>query len=145
MLVISAQQMKALGQAALKNFEDEMVVHSKKFSPRLCEVLGDEQLREAIRRAIGRAGEYGFDLRGPVRLYIEMMFLYGSSFDTDPQYPWAAQALRSSEPQMQRAEQPKNYRLSGKSLRARGCEHTSSAKRFGDYRATATRRRACRK
>jgi hypothetical protein len=105
MLRISDRQMKAFEQAAAKTFEDEMVAHSKEFSPRLCEVLGDDQLRVAIRRAIGRAGDYGFNLRGPVRLYIEMMFLYGSAFDSDPQYPWAAQALKSSEAQMQRAEQ----------------------------------------
>lgn len=104
MLTIRPQQMAAFEDAALLRFEDEMVAHSKDFSPKLTKVIGDDQVRIAVRRCISRAGEYGFTLRGPIRLYIEMMFLYGSSFDSDPQYPWAARILRSREEQMQRAE-----------------------------------------
>ena len=82
-----------------------MVVHSKAFSPKLCQVLGEEQLRLALRRAMGRAGGYGFTYRGAMRLFIELMFLFGSAFDTDPQYPWAAKILKTPHDQMLRAEQ----------------------------------------
>jgi hypothetical protein len=105
MLSIRPAQMKVLEQSALRQFEDEMVVHSRAFSPRLCEVLGEEQLRVALRRAIERAGGYGFTFRGPIRLFIELMFLFGSAFDTDPQYPWAARILKTPHDQMLRAEQ----------------------------------------
>ena len=81
-----------------------MVVHSREFTPPLCEVLGEAQLRVALRRALRRAHGYGFTYRGPLRLFLEMIFLYGSDFDTDPQYPWAAMILRSREDQMTRAE-----------------------------------------
>ena len=87
MLQIRFDQMKVFEEAAWLHFEDEMVVHSREFSPKLCAVLGEEQLRVALRQAIKRAGGYGFTFRGPVRLYIELMFLFGSHFDTDPQYP----------------------------------------------------------
>jgi hypothetical protein len=40
-----------------------------------------------------------------MRLFIEMMFLFGSDFHTDPQYPWAAKILQASDDQMERAEQ----------------------------------------
>lgn len=102
---IRGEQMKVFEQAALRSFEDEMVAHSKNFSPRLCEVIGDEQLRVALRSAMDRAGSYGFTNRGPIRLFIELMFLYGSAFDTDPQYPEMGEMLRASGDQMQRAEQ----------------------------------------
>jgi len=105
MLVIRREQMEVFRQAALMAFENEMVVHSKNFSPRLCEVIGEEQLRVALRRAMDQAGGYGLTNRGPVRLFIELMFLFGSAFDTDPQYPWAARILHASDDQMQRAEQ----------------------------------------
>ena len=95
MLQIREEQMAVFEQAALRRFEDEMVVHSKIFSPRLCEVLGEEQLRVALRRAMARAGGYGFSYRGPIRLFIEFMFLFGSAFDTDPQYPWAGKILQA--------------------------------------------------
>jgi hypothetical protein len=54
-LVIHAEQMTAFELAARRQFEEEMVVHSKSISPRLCEVIGDEQLRVALRSAINRA------------------------------------------------------------------------------------------
>ena len=31
------------------------------------------------------------------RFYIELMFMFGSSFDTDPQYPWASGVLANPE------------------------------------------------
>ena len=104
MLKIRAAQFKVFEEAALQSFEDEMVVHSRKLTPRLSKVLGEDQLRVALRQAMERAGTYGFTNRGPVRLYIELMFLYGSDFDTDPQYPEVAQVLNASGDQMQRAE-----------------------------------------
>ena len=105
MLVIRAEQVKVFEQAALRRFEDEMVVHSKEFTPRLCEVLGDEQLRAALRQAMQRATHYGFTNRGPMRFYIELRFLFGSHFDTDPQYPAMSEVLNASGDQMTRADQ----------------------------------------
>ncbi len=104
-MVIRAEQITAFEVAAWKQFEEEMVVHSRGFSPELCKVIGDEQLRLALRSAITRAESYGFTYRGPIRLLIEMMFLFGSAFDTDPQYAVVGEILRSSGDQMLRAEQ----------------------------------------
>jgi hypothetical protein len=105
MLNIRPEQMSAFEQAALRLFEDEMVVHSKGFATRLCEVIGDGQLRLAVRSAMARASTYGFTNRGPVQLFIEMTLLCGSGFDTDPQYPAVGECLRAPNDQMQRAEQ----------------------------------------
>ena len=105
MLYIRRQQIEVFERAALRRFEDEMVAHSKEFSPRLCEVIGEEQLRVALRQAMNRAGTYGFTYRGSIRLFIELMFLCGSDFDNDPQYPALADILNASGDQMQRAEQ----------------------------------------
>ena len=104
MLKIREEQMQAFEAAAMQNFEDEMVLHSQEFTPQLCKVLSEEQLRVALRRAMQRASSYGFTNRGPMRLYIELMFLYGSDFDTDPQYPSLGKILNAPGDQMQRAE-----------------------------------------
>ncbi|MFY0577361.1 hypothetical protein ACN28S_26290 [Cystobacter fuscus] len=104
MFKIQSHQMKSFEEAILRRFEDEMVVHSKEFTPWLCEVIGEEQLRVALRQAIARAGSYGFTYRGPIRLYVELMLLCGSAFDTDPQYAAVGECLRASGDQMQRAE-----------------------------------------
>ncbi len=106
MLIIRREQMEVFRAAALRGFEDEMVTHLAEFSPALSKVAGEQQMRKAVRLGMERAGAYGLDLRGPVRLYLELMLLFGSAFDTDPQYPWAAEILndRDTGPQMQRAE-----------------------------------------
>jgi len=105
MLKIRSDQMKTFEEAAWLRFENEMVIHSREFSPKLCEVIGEAQLRIALGQDIKRAVEYGFTYQGPVRLYIELMFLFGSHFDTDPQYPMFAKVLNASGDQMERAEQ----------------------------------------
>jgi hypothetical protein len=105
MWTIRQEQTEAFRQHHLQKFEDEMVEHSKNFAPPICKVIGDEQVRVAIRSAMLRANGYGFTNRGPLRLFIEMMFLCGSSFDTDPQYAVVGRVLRSPADQMDRAEQ----------------------------------------
>jgi hypothetical protein len=104
-MIIRSEQMRIFEQRAWEQFEEEMMAHSKDFSPRLCEVIGDVQLRLAVHSAIARAVDYGFTNRGPIRLFVEMMFLCGSSFDTDPQYSPVGEALRSDGDQMLRAQQ----------------------------------------
>ena len=107
MLAIRPEQMKVFEDVAMRRFEDEMVEHVKSnaIRARLCKVLGDEQLRVAIRQTITRAGKFGFTNRGPIRLYIELAFLFGSDFDTDPQYPAIGKILKTDGEQMERAEQ----------------------------------------
>jgi hypothetical protein len=104
MLNIRPEQMKVFERDALRRFEEEMIAHSREFSPRLCEVIGDDQLRIAVRQAIQRANTYGFTNRGPIRLCVELMFLCGSDFATDPLYPELGAILRETGDQMQRAE-----------------------------------------
>lgn len=107
MLQIRSDQMKIFSKAALKGFETEMVEHLSDFSPPLVKAMGEEQLRKTIQFGMDRAGSYDFTFRGPVRFYLELMFLFGSHFDTDPQYPWANEILTDQEarPQMLRADQ----------------------------------------
>ena len=105
MLKIREEQMKVFEAAALRSFEDEMAAHARKFSPRLCEILGDEQLHAALRHAMRKASaDYGFTNRGPMRLYIDLIFLFGSRFDTDPQYPKLGKILNDPDDQMRRAD-----------------------------------------
>jgi len=106
MLTIRPEQLAVFRAQALGAFEVTMVNHLAAFSPPLFKAVGEAALLQAVRLGIGRAAGYGFDLRGPVRLYLELMLLLGSHFDTDPQYPWAAAILQDREtgPQMERAE-----------------------------------------
>lgn len=85
--------MEVFEEALLRNFEDEMVQHIKQFTPRQFKSIGEGGIRQVIRAGIERAKTYGLTNRGPVRFYIELMFMLGSDFDTDPQYSWADEIL----------------------------------------------------
>lgn len=98
-------QIEAFRQHQLQTFEDEMVDHLQKFAPRHWKVMGEQDGRRVIRLGIERARNYGFNNRGPVCYYIELMFMFGSYYDSDPQYPWASAVLNNSLlDQMARAE-----------------------------------------
>ncbi len=104
MLQIRKEQMKAFENAALKRFEDKMTAHSMTFTPRLSKVLGEKQIRKAVQQAMRRAARYGFTNQGPMQLYIELMYICGSDFDTDPQYPTLGKVLNEQGDQMERAD-----------------------------------------
>jgi len=106
MLVITPKQLQVFEQAAVQRFEDDMLAHLADFSAPLYQSLGEQQMRVAIQFGIAQAQQYGFSLQGPVRTYLELMLLFGSHFDSDPQYPWATKILndRNSGSEMQRAE-----------------------------------------
>jgi len=107
MLVIRAEQMDMLKEAALRSFEDAMVRHLYLFAPHHCEGIGEENVRRVIRLGLERSAAYGFTARGPVRFYLELMFMFGSHFDTDPQLPrWTAEILQDGtiDDQMLRAD-----------------------------------------
>jgi hypothetical protein len=96
MLTIRDEQWQALREAALLQFEIEMVGHLQSFAPQHAKVLGPSGLQTVVRHGHQRASGHLLTLRGTVRFYIEMIFMFGAGFDTDPQYPWAAQSLRET-------------------------------------------------
>jgi hypothetical protein len=103
-MIIRNAQIDELGNVPMLTFEDEMVEHLAEFSPELFNVIKEEQMRIVVRYGIKQADQYGFNFRGPIRLYLELMLLFGGHFDTDPQYPWAIEILKEDAPQMERAE-----------------------------------------
>lgn len=93
MFKIRNEQVQALDAARRRDFENEMVQHLASYAPKLCEVAGQISVRSAIQRGMERAERHGFENRGPMRLYLELMALYGCDFDSDPLLPWAARVL----------------------------------------------------
>lgn len=93
MMLVRAEQLRAFRVAAELDFVDEMVAHFRRFSPPLHRSLGEERAEAAVRRGVARAVEYGFTKRGPIRLFLELEWLFGTGFDADPQVPWAGEVL----------------------------------------------------
>jgi hypothetical protein len=86
-------QIDALGRAAWQSFEDDLVRHAQSFAPRHARVIGEEAVRSVVRVGVARAAGRGFTQRGPVQLFIDLMFMFGSEFDTDPGLPWAGSCI----------------------------------------------------
>lgn len=92
-MVIRSQQMETFETYASDGYARELADHLKSFAPKLCEVVGEQAVREIVKSAIERARRYGLENRGPVRFYLELMCTFGSGFDSDPQLPWAFETL----------------------------------------------------
>lgn len=93
-MIIRREQMQALEEVQLPEFEDSIVAHLKDFSPLHSESLGEVGIRTLIRVGMERAKQHGFTYRGTVKFYIETIILLGIDFHTDPQYPGAGKILR---------------------------------------------------
>jgi len=106
MLVIRKEQIEKLEEVAAKRFEHELVDRMMEFSPKSAEVIGEEGVREVVLLGMDRAGKYGLTKRGPIRFYVELMFMFGSDFDTDFQLPWAGGVLTNEiiKDEMERAD-----------------------------------------
>ena len=93
MLTVRNELVQAFERRAFDQFVDELVERAWSYSPRLCKTLSDEELDRAVRQTIERAAAHGFVQRGAVSFFLETSIALGSEFDTDPQYPWAAETL----------------------------------------------------
>jgi hypothetical protein len=106
MLILREAQIAAFRRGALDGYVTELVDHCLEFSPHLCKTLRAAELRAAVEQGVERAGAHGFDMRGPIRYFVDLMIVLGGGFDTDPQYGWAAEILarKGTLGQMERAE-----------------------------------------
>lgn len=107
MLRLVTPQMDTLASAAQAGFEREMVAHARQFAPRHCAHLDDEVLMGFVRTALQRASDLDFRRRGPMRLYLELMLLFGSDFDSDPALApvFSGLALGEGDDEMSRADE----------------------------------------
>jgi len=94
MLTTRRQQLAVFSQVELREFEDWMLVHLRKFFPAQCAAAGDEGVREMARHGIERAGVYGIKSRRDVCKYIDLMTVFGRDFDTDKRHRWAREILK---------------------------------------------------
>lgn len=103
-MVIRTEQMVQMEKYAERAFESEMANHLREFAPARTQSMGDESLKTMVRAGLSKARGHGFTVRGSVRLYLDLMCVFGSDFDTDPQYPWAAEVHNESGTEMDRAD-----------------------------------------
>lgn len=94
-ITFTDRQMDAFSLSIRQRFEQEMIDHLHAFAPPRCELAGREAVAKLVSLGIGRAHAWAFTKRGPVRLYLELLMLFGWGFDEDPLFPWARKILGS--------------------------------------------------
>jgi hypothetical protein len=87
------EQMQAFSRAADRSFEQRMFGHVNRHFPKRCAELGEADVREYIRHGMQRARSYDIVSERDICKYVDLMFVYGRDYDTNPKYPWAAEIL----------------------------------------------------
>jgi hypothetical protein len=98
MFVIRQAIIEALDRAAYDDFVARMRVHLQKFFPEQCAALGETKTGQLIEFGVTRAREHGFEAERDVCKYIDLMCVFGHSFDRDERLPWARHILESGVP-----------------------------------------------
>lgn len=60
------------------------------------EVIGEGNLKQMIEYGIANAAKYGIRSEPNVLIYVVFMFMMGSGFDKDPQFPWVKTILHEN-------------------------------------------------
>ncbi|PHM49282.1 hypothetical protein [Xenorhabdus miraniensis] len=85
---LNEDQWNILKKHSFNAYIDELAAHCNESYHYLEIKLGKDGLRTALENAVEKAKSDGFDQRGAVQLYIDMFILFGTEFQTDPQYTW---------------------------------------------------------
>jgi hypothetical protein len=93
MFTLHSHHTDAFDKDIRRRFENRMVDHLNAFFPAQCGQLGEKEVRNWINLGIQRAGSYGIVSERDVCKYIDIMFVHGRNFDSDPRKPWAASIL----------------------------------------------------
>lgn len=96
-MIIRQEQIEAFDAAGKARFETELLPHLKKRYPRPLAGVDDAHINKLISEGARRAGQYGFQARGPVRMFTEFMVVLGHEFDQDPLLYWIQDILRDKE------------------------------------------------
>ena len=78
--------------------EGRALAHLRKCIPDVCESLTEAELRRIVRWGRSRSRGYGVEREADFFRYLNLMFMFGFAFDTDPKYSWASRTLNMQRP-----------------------------------------------
>ena len=93
MLVIRAEQMRALADARRKQFADRAVAHVRENFAGLFEALGEAGARAVVAAAIRKGDHYQLTAEHDYFRLLNLVMLLGQEFDMRPEYGWAHRIL----------------------------------------------------
>ena len=94
---IRSEQLRSFGEAAIERLGCRLAAHVQRVWPERYEQMGEKAVRTWVRAGEKRARGYGIEDDYDLTRYVDLMVILGERFDTDPQLPWAGEALRDAE------------------------------------------------
>ena len=85
--------LKSSRDPSYPNLPTHTLAMLEKIFPQKHPEVGAERLRTLVPDGVRRVGEYGIVTRHGQLLFLGLMFMFGSGFDTDPQLPDLANVL----------------------------------------------------
>jgi hypothetical protein len=98
MLTVRSAQMEILARGVGAGTEERALRHLRQCLPEVCQRSSDADLLDIIRWGRRRSQRHGIESELDFFRYLNLMFMFGFEFDTDPRYPWAEDTLRVSRP-----------------------------------------------
>lgn len=96
MMVIYKQQLEALEQIEILDFENRMITYLRQKHHERIELLDKADYRTFVQKSIKKARMYGVEIEDEVRRFIEIMIDLGENFDMDLSIEWAHEILLNS-------------------------------------------------
>lgn len=93
LLKLKKFKLNTISETSESQFEEDMIVILKNLYPQKFEFLGRRILHELVSKGVEAVKDYGFTTNKAKSFYVIAMFLIGSAFDRDPQFPWAKTIL----------------------------------------------------
>ncbi len=87
------EQIQLFEDIALEEFITKLLAHLREFFPEPCDSLGEIELRQVCRYGARTGKRYGLESEQDLCKYLNLMFVFGWDFDTNPTFPWAQRIL----------------------------------------------------
>lgn len=96
MLRIREEQLAALGLSSAGTLAENLVEHVAECFPLHFRTLGRERTRQAIERVLARGAELGLIAEHDLCELVNLTFVLGDRFESDPRFAWATEILHDT-------------------------------------------------
>lgn len=93
-MIIRKKQIRTFHKAAAAQFERTLVEHIQRHFPAQASFIGEAAITETVRLGIPKAEKLGYRTQREIALFVNLMFLLGTEFDSDIQLEAIAAALK---------------------------------------------------
>jgi hypothetical protein len=93
MVIIRKEQMNVFARPVAADLACRIRTHVTRTFPAQCDALGEAEVRRRVRAGIARARGYGLQSHYDILRFVDLLFVLGPDFDSDPDLPWAKEIL----------------------------------------------------